>query len=71
MVCKKCIKLQEEIDMLENLLSEGQPGEWDLDLIYEDAVTGRDPYTREYGKPNPRYAKWLKKRYALEVKREQ
>ncbi len=64
-MCKDCKKLKEEIKFLELLLSEGQSEDWDLDLIYEDALTGWNVYTGEYIEPNKPYAKWLKKRYSL------
>ena len=65
--CKKCVKLQKEIDMLGRLLSSAQPEEWDLDSLYEDAITGRDEYTGEIHEPDIPFARWLKKRYNLEV----
>ena len=64
--CKRCEKLKQEIEFLELLLAGAQPEGWDLDAIYEDALTGRDEYTGDFGEPNEGYAKWLKKRYSLQ-----
>jgi len=63
----KIKKLNEEINFLNNFLSEAQPEEWDLDSIYQDALEGRDQYLGELHEPKKGYAKWIKKRYLLKI----
>lgn len=63
---KSKIKKQDrEITMLNKLLQGAQPESWDLDAIYEGALSGIDEYTGDSVEPDKDFAKWIKERWNL------
>ncbi len=61
---KKIKELKKELGMVEMLLSIAQPESWDIDSIYDDAISGIDEFTGEVtNKPDLAFARWLKRRY--------
>lgn len=70
MKCENCKKLREEIGMLKKLVDIGQPSEWDLELIYDDLIEGRDEYTGDYYEPDKKFAKWFAKKFNIKEKKQ-
>ena len=65
---KKKIKSQkEEIGFLNEMLSDVDCSGWDADGMYEDAMGGTFNGNDIGGVPDKKYAKWIAKRYGLEI----
>ena len=65
---KKKIKSQnEEISNLNGMLSDADSSGWDAEGMYEDALGGTFNGNDIGGVPDKKYAKWIAKRYGLEI----
>jgi len=65
---EKIKNLKREVKFLNMLLSISQEGEWDLDGIYDDIVSGKDEFGEEREEYTKQFAEWFAKRYGIKSK---